>query len=256
MLRGLYTAASGMMSNEILTDTIANNLANINTIGFKRSEVSFQEFDNVLVNRIDAQGSKVIGTMSMGAEVSATTMNFAQGGMRDTGNPLDFAIDGPGFFTVKDGKGNTYYTRDGNFTINSNGFLCTHNGELVQGQNGNISIPTDKEISSTGLGQLEAAGQPFDSLLISKVENPHSLEKIGGNLLKATPTSKIIPKTDNPGALGYKIQQRTLEMSNANPITELINSITGQRLYESLQKSIHIQNETLGKAVNEVGKYI
>ena len=253
MLRGLYTAASGMLTNMISTDTMANNLANVNTIGFKKNAVNFQSFSNMLLKQINMNGVKPVGEISTGSKLVSTAVQFAQGGLYQTGNPLDAAIDGKGFFTVKTLSGETMYTRNGAFTINREGFLTTQDGHLVQGEGGNIQIPQGQLLQIDDRGQILADAQPIGKLAVASFENDQNLVKVGDNFFKAGPQTQPLA-AGSPGA-SYRVHGGALEQSNTNAIQELVNSITGLRLYESLQKNIQTHNEILGKAVNEVGRY-
>lgn len=260
MLRGLYTAAAGMMTNMIATDVLANNIANTTTVGFKKSDVTFQAFDDMLISRINAKGAKPIGKISMGSAVSSTPVDFSQGTLKQTGNPLDMAIEGDGFFTVKNGKGELFYTRDGNFTIDKDGFLTTHEGcrlqQEIKGEKKDIQVPEGKIITVTPHGELDADNTPFGTLLITRFENNKALEKMGNTLYKETPGSKKMPKIEDPNKLGYKVHQNSLEYANSNIVEDLVKTMTGFRLYEALQKNIQMQNDTLGRAVNDVGKSV
>ncbi|MBX2859609.1 MAG: flagellar hook-basal body protein [Vampirovibrio sp.] len=256
MLRGLYTAASGMMTTMVQTDTLANNLANINTTGFKKNSVNFQSFPEMLLNRVSQQGSTAIGSVMTGSKVRSTYINFDQGNIVTSSRDFDFALEGDGFFTVKDPATNeTRYTRNGNFVINPDGFLTTTGGELVQGNLGNIVIPQDTQVTLSQRGELTDKNGQIDSLTITRFKNNHLLEKHGYSQFRATSEAEKLPPPSVGEPLGYKTHQKMLEASNTNPISELINTITGQRLYEALQKNIQIQNQTLGQAVQEVGRF-
>lgn len=254
MLRGLYTAASGMLSATVGTDTLAHNLANVNTVGFKGSKLNYQSFPEMLITRMGKQGTESIGSLMTGNQVKGTFINYAPGAMRATGNTFDLALEGDGFFTVKTDKDETYYTRAGNFTMNEEGYLTTMNGDYVQGEAGNIQVNSNQgKVSINRQGEVFIGQNRVDKLKIGRFENNQMLEKVGDTFYKETPVSK--PLTPQPGdKRGYSIHQGTLEESNVNAVSELVNNIQGLRLYEALQKNIHIHNETLGKAVNEVGR--
>jgi flagellar basal-body rod protein FlgG len=254
MIKGLYTAASGMLSSMIATDALANNLANASTVGFKRSDVHFKAFPEMLLQRINAKGAAPIGGISTGTQIAGTMTRFTQGDLHTTGNPLDVAIEGNGFFTVQNGKGETLYTRDGNFTLNNEGYLVTHEGEFVMGKKGKIRIPSGEAIHFTPRGDVTGNNVPLDNLVITQFDNEHTLQRLGNNLFKMGAGTKITPPPQDPKQLTFKLHEGKLESSNTNAIHELVNTITGFRLYESLQKNIQIHNETLGKAVNDVGR--
>ncbi|MBY0404899.1 MAG: flagellar hook-basal body protein [Cyanobacteria bacterium] len=260
MLRGLYTAASGMISGFISEDISANNLANINTAGFKKSNVTYKAFPEMLLSRLDTNGAKPVGSLSFGSGIGTSQIDFSQGDIRQSGNPLDMAIEGDGFFTLKDAKGELSYTRNGSFTINNQGFLVTHDGKLVQQGPAeklqNIKIPNTGILAITEAGTLQADQTPIAKLFITRFTNNQTLEKQGNSQYKASASTQIDKSPPAPNKIPYKIHSQSLEYSNTNAIKELLSSISGLRYYEALQKNIHVQNETLGKAVNEVGKSV
>lgn len=258
MLKGLYTAAAGMLATNMATDTLADNLANINTVGYKGSKMNFQTFAEMLINRIDDQGQNRIGSISNGSKVYGSYVNFQPGAMHETGNSFDLALNGDGFFTVKSPTtGKTFYTRAGNFTIDSQGFVTTLNGEYVQGKLGNIQVNLDEgPFNINPKGEISGKGKTIDQLQITRFTDNQSLDKVSDNLYQETPSSKKLPDpTDTGSPAGFTVMQGALEESNVSPVSELISNIEGLRLYEALQKNIHMHNEALGKAVNEVGRY-
>jgi flagellar basal-body rod protein FlgF len=255
MIRGIYTAAAGMLAQMISTDTLANNLANVSTTGFKKNQVNFQSFPELMLNRVTASGAQAIGSMMTGSKVRSTAIDFRQGVLRDSGNPLDVAIEGNGFLTVQSENGDTAYTRNGCLTVNSQGFLTTQDGQLVMGQRGPIEIPQNGDIKINPAGEITVNNNPIDRLVITQFENQHTLEKIGNNLYNESAATRILPPPGPNDPPGFKIHQGRVEGSNTNPVTEMVNSITGLRMYEALQKNIHLHNEALGKAVNDVGMY-
>ncbi len=257
MIKGLYTAAAGMLSTSISMDTMANNMANMNTVGFKKNHASFQSFPELLIQRTGADGVKQIGSLNSGSKIKATPINFSQGSLRTTGNTFDLAIQGDGFFTVSDDEGNTFYTRNGAFALDANGDLINQEGQKVLAFNNRpINIPRDgQKIEITPTGMITADGEVIDELYITQFKNNATLEKMGGHLFKATDATEFSDAAPVDQTLKYSIFQRTLEGSNVNMVQEMVNNITGLRLYESLQKNIQLQNQTLGKVVNDVGRY-
>ncbi|HEY9746652.1 MAG TPA: flagellar hook-basal body protein [Oculatellaceae cyanobacterium] len=256
MLRGLYTAASGMLSAQMATDTLASNLANVNTIGFKGNKLNYQSFPEMLMNRLSSQGVAPVGSIMTGSQIYGTFTNFSQGQTVATGNTFDMAIEGGGFFTVKNRYGQLYYTRAGNFTIDENGFLTTLNGDRVQGELGDIQLNLDEgPFNINQRGELIARTRMVDRFKIARFVDDHALEKVGDNLYAAGRNAQLLPAPAADASLGYKIHQGMLEQSNVNPVAEMVNNIQGLRLYEALQKNIHLANETLQKAVNDVGRY-
>ncbi len=256
MLRGLYTAAAGMLAATTATDTLASNLANVNTVGFKGDKLNFQNFPQMLINKMTNQEQSQIGSIMTGSQVYQSFVNFAPGAIHETGNTFDLALHGDGFFTVKSATdGKTYYTRAGNFTVDAQGFLSTVNGDYVQGKLGNIQMNLDNApFVINPQGVITGNGKQIDQLAVARFADNQTLQKVTDNLYQTTATSQLLPPTQTGQALSYKIQQGGLEDSNINPVAELVNNIQGMRLYEALQKNIHMQNDALGKAVNDVGR--
>lgn len=260
MIKGLYTAASGMMAQQVATDNMADNLANISTAGFKKRNAIFGAFPEMLLQKVQDGKQTEIGSLATGVQLQGTAINYAQGSLRQTGNPLDVAIQGQGFLQVQLDNGDTAYTRNGNLSIGPNGTLITSEGLEVQGQGGGaISIPADAgaiTITQTGAVQVQTTGvaapQEVGQLSVVQFENPDDLEKLGTSLYTLSPNSQQQPIEATLGQ-GTTLEQGFLEGSNTNVVSELIQSITGTRLYETLQKNIQIHNQTLGKLVSEVG---
>ncbi len=251
MLKGIYTAAAGMLTTNTAIDTLANNLANVNTVGFKANRLSYQTFPEMMLNKVENNEKTAIGSLVNGSQIYGSYVNFAPGGIQQTGNPLDLAIHGNGFFHVKTADGTSLYTRAGNFTMDSNGYLVTPGGEFVQGQSGNIQLNmADGPFTISENGTISAKGQNVNQIGLVEFQDKQTLQKLSDNLYQATSASVV--STDPPKSV---IQQGALEQSNVNPISELVNNIQGMRLYEALQKNIHMHNDALGKTVNEVGRY-
>jgi flagellar basal-body rod protein FlgF len=181
--------------------------------------------------------------------VLSSVTNFTQGDLISTGNPLDLALKGEGFFTVKlNGTDTMLYTRSGNFTMDDAGFLTTTTGDRVQGLNGDIQIPRGtSKVEISPIGEVIANNQAIDRLVLAQFDDNQALKRIGSNYYQA------IGQTPNP-AVNLTVEQGALERANTNVITELVNSMTGLRIYEMLQKSVQMQSETLNKSVNDVGR--
>lgn len=264
MLRGLYTAAAGMISNMIASDTIANNLANVTTVGYKRNAVNFQAFPQMMMQRMgdesgDTSGSGLdsqVGGIMTGSKVYSTAINFEQGQLKDTANPLDMALNGEGFFTVKTKSGQTLYTRNGEFTISPDNYLVDKQGNYVQGELGNILVPPNTaNVKISPSGVITANNQVLDKLVINRFKNDNTLEKVGDSYYSESDTNQLLPQPNANDPAPYQVRQGMVELSNANPVMELVKTLEGLRVYEALQKNIHMHNETLDKAVNQVGLY-
>ncbi len=240
----LYTAATGMESLETKLDVIANNLANINTVGFKRDRANFEDMfyrHYQMPGSQDAAGNLTATGLSvgLGTEVSSTQTNFSQGTFQQSNNPLDLAIEGAGLFRVQDPSGEEVYTRAGNFNLNADGALVVGSattGRIVLPQ---INIPPEAtaiSVSADGTVQYRQPGQAELSnagqLQLTQFVNYDGLLKIGDNLYQETGASGP-PTNGTPGVDGLGvIKQNFLESSNVEPVHELIDLITTQRAFE------------------------
>jgi flagellar basal-body rod protein FlgG len=254
MIRGLYTASTGMIAQQEKMDVISNNLANVNTTGFKKDGVIIESFDSVLTKKINdksAPMNETIGKMTLGCKVGNIYTDNSQGGATITNNPLNIALLGKGMICVgvedKEGNLNTRYTRDGSFILSSDGTLKTKEGNYILGQNGKIKLENASNIRISEDGTIFQNGIEVDKILIKDFQNPESLRKIGDNLYKKTDDS-IEKESDG------KILQGYLESSNVNTVREMVDMISVMRTYEANQKIIQTQDETLSKAVNEIGR--
>ncbi len=255
MIKGIYTAAAGMVTQMIQADITADNLANINTPGFKTSSAQFQSFGEALISRMSKQdGVNPIGKTSYGSQLYGSSINFQAGDLVQTGNPLDLAIHGDGFFVVKpQGSTENIYTRAGNFTQSPEGKVITPEGAVLQldkgeGQMVDAVIPKGaRQIAINNQGELRVDGNLLGKIKVAQFEDPHALKRLGA----ATFSSEKPPLAQ---ATQVTLEQGFIERSNGNAISELVNSMTGLRAYETMQKSISFQNQTLEKLMNEVGK--
>ncbi len=247
MLRAFSTAATGMTAQQMLVDVIANNLANINTTGFKRSQVNFEDLMYTKLNEpseMEPSGFEVGNGVSPGSTVKV----FTPGEMHNTGRDLDVAIQGDGFFKVTAVNGNIRYTRDGALRMNANGDLVTSAGHLFGITIGtdvvSISIATNGTISVFDGTNTTSPGQ----LRLSRFPNPSGLSSQGGNLFAETGASGSATEGD-PGTSGYGgLQQHFLEKANVQMVTELVNLIMAQRAYEINSRAIKAGDEMLTTA--------
>ncbi|MCH8840680.1 MAG: flagellar basal-body rod protein FlgG [Planctomycetes bacterium] len=258
----LYTAATGMEALETKLDVIANNMANINTTGFKKDRANFEDLIyriNRLPGSTDADGNLTSTgiEVGLGTRVTSTQTNHTQGAMQTTGNPLDFAIQGRGFFKVTDPGGDFLYTRAGNFGINAVGQLVlgsAHTGWVVDPA---VNIPPEAvdvvvtpdgkvQYRTTDTPALQLAGQ----LNLSTFINPDGLLKMGDNLYKQTDASGIATE-GVPGTPGIgTIAQGALESSNVEPVQELIDLITTQRAFELNSQVVQAGDQIMQIAAN------
>ena len=260
MLRAFSTAATGMTGQQMMVDVIANNLANINTTGFKRSQINFQD---LLYIKMQEPGTEVAsgiispGGLEIGSGVRAasTIKVFTAGELQNTNRPLDVAILGEGFLQVTLPNGDTQYTRDGTLQTNADGQLVTTTGYVIKPA---ITIPTDAVSISIekngGVNVTDSAGTQsvVGNIQLARFPNPTGLSSEGDNLLAETEASGT-PTMGTPGENGFgTILAGFLEKSNVQMITELVNLITAQRAYEINSRAIKAGDDMLRTANNIV----
>ena len=256
MLRAFSTAATGMTGQQMMVDVIANNLANINTTGFKRSQINFQDLLYIKMKEAGtevASGINSPGGMEIGSGVRAasTIKVFTAGEMQNTSRPLDIAIRGDGFLQVSLPNGDIGYTRDGSLQTNANGELVTTNGYAIEPA---ISIPIDASSVSIekdgGVNIIDAAGTQsvVGTIQLARFPNPSGLSSEGDNLFAETEASGT-PTTGTAGENGFgTFQSGFLEKSNVQMVTELVNLITAQRAYEINSRAIRAGDDMLQTA--------
>lgn len=256
MIRGLYTVASGMLMEQQKLDSISNNLANVNTTGFKKDIFTVVPFKEMLIKRlndpsINSMSNPVqsIGTLTNGVCVSQIYTDYTQGSLEKTDNELDFGLNGAGFFAVKANSKNTqgnFYTRDGNFSLNNQGMLVTKDGYYVLGQNGPIKLNPNVSVKVSSNGNIYQNDKLVDKLQLTNFKDTTQLRKMGDNLVSATAQATKTPFTG-------EVEQGMLESSNVNTIKEMVNMINTMRTFEADQRVITTEDGTLDKAVNDVG---
>lgn len=256
MVRGLYTAYTGMVNQQKRLDTITNNLANASTNGYKREGATAKAFSEYLTVKVNDRTvgyiTEPIGKMSLGVKIGENYTDYSQGSFKSTGNTYDLAIEGNGFFSIsftnKNGEQSIKYTRDGEFTIDSEGTLRTKDGDFVQGEGGDISIPTDAtSVAITTTGEIYADGEYIDTISIVDFEDYNYLKKYGENMYE---TVEGATQKDTQAL----VHQGYLETSNINVVSEMVEMITISRAYESNQKAVQTADGMMDKAVNEVGR--
>ena len=256
MMRSLWSAATGMIAQQLNIDTISNNLANVNTIGFKKSRAEFEDliYQNHKIAGSITQGDVRVPTgIQVGMGVRPTTVHkfFSQGDYQNTSNPLDMAIEGDGFFQVQVGD-EVAYTRAGAFKLNQDGTIVSANGYVLQPE---FTVPAEtKHISITEGGTITALDANGEELATADIPlytfiNPAGLEARGKNLYTPTEASGEAvegePGVDNTGT----IAQGFLEMSNVEVVEEMVGMIVGQRAYEVNSKAIQTSDQMLQIAV-------
>lgn len=271
MLRGLYTGAMGMMVQQTAQDVTANNLANVDTPGYKRDITVFKSFPQILMHRMNdnvvvtKKGTidyrPTVGWCGTGVEVNEVFTEHRKGPIKKTGDSFDFAIHGEGFFCVQGIDGKERYTRNGAFTINKDGFLVTREGELVLGEKGPIQVSKwDFVVWKDGTIVENPVNEPkgwknaaeVAKFKIVDFNESRFLDKVGYNRFETTPESgEAFDITE-----GFEIKQGHLEMSNVNIVEEMVRMIGVMRAYEANQKVITSHDEILGRAVNDVPRVV
>jgi flagellar basal-body rod protein FlgG len=261
MLRAFSTAATGMTGQQMMVDVIANNLANVNTTGFKRSQINFQD---LLYVELRAPGTEVASGINSpsgleigsGVRAASTVKVFSAGELQNTSKALDIAISGEGFLQVSMPNGDLMYTRDGSLQINANGELVTTSGYSIEPA---ISIPTDYSSVSIekdgGVNVTDSSGTQsvVGTIQLARFANASGLSSEGDNLFSETEASGT-PTTGTAGENGFgTIQSGFLEKSNVQMVTELVNLITAQRAYEINSRAIKAGDDMLQTANSIVG---
>ena len=240
MIKGIYNSLAGMLPGTLRQEVAANNLANANTVGYKKDRVFLQTMlDASLVMQKDANQNPLL----LDAERVAT--DYGQGGLRSTGNPLDVALSGRGYFTVETSNG-TRYTRAGAFSLNADGELVDSNGYTVQGDAGPITIPPG-DVTISEAGTIIVNGQEIGKLKVIDFEESDALVKQGENLFKASAGATECPAPQTSMRQGF------LEDSNVNVVQEMVEMIKLQNTYQTSARVLMAQDESLNKAVNDVG---
>ena len=252
MVRGLYTAATGMVNQMNRMDVITNNLANSATTAYKKEGATSQAFKDMMAIKINDSSvnyiHQPIGPMSLGVKIGETYTDYGIGNLQETGNTFDLALGGKGFFAIsyseRNGNESVRYTRDGSFTINSEGVLMTKDGDFVLDESGGlITIPNGTEVSIDEFGVIEADGMEVARLQITDFEDYDYLKKFGENMYIAIDGATQIEAE-------RKVYQGYLESSNVNVVSEMVDMIATSRDYESNQKVIQAIDSTLERAVN------
>jgi flagellar basal-body rod protein FlgG len=258
MMRALFTAASGMIAQQYNIDTISNNLANVNTSGFRANLAHFQD---LIYQQLRAPGTPVGASqvavaqdVGLGVKIGSSEKEFTQGVLQQTSNPLDVAIEGDGFFQVTLPDGTAAYTRDGSFKEDSNGSIVTADGYFLSPQ---ITIPANALAVTVGQdGTVSAqipgqqAPQTLGQITLVRFTNPAGLAPQGQNLFIQTAASGA-PAIAAPGLNGTgTLQAGYLEQSNVSVVTEIVNLITAQRAFEANSKAVTTADQVLQTAVN------
>jgi len=236
MLKGIYDAASGMLPQIIRQNATAHNLANVNTAGFKRELVIAEEQQRTEAEQTDWEVP----------QITEIVIDFSQGAIEETGNKLHLAIEGDAFFAVATPDGEMY-TRAGNFTLSDAGKLITPDGFPVLAENGEIAV-AGRELAVDQQGRISANGVSIGSLKLVTFAGVYPLERTGPGLYG------IIEGGPSPSrAADFTVRQGALEQSNVNVISEMVDMIESYRHFETAQRMVQIQDQSLDKAINQLG---
>lgn len=243
MIRGMYTAASGMLAGQTRLDAVAHNVANVNTTGFKRQELRFAPYLHAVVHRHAAR-TVPIGATSLGTVPAAVVTDLAAGPMAQTGRTMDLALEGEGFFTVQR-EGRPLYTRAGSFTVDQSGILVTRVGDPVLGERGPLKVGESNFTVSSDGRVFSSAGEELDRLRLTALP--------GREALARTPDGYLMTGEATVPALNTKVWQGHLESSNVQLAEELVDLLLASRLYAANQRVVRTQDTLVEKVINQVG---
>lgn len=263
IIRGLESAANGMLALINQNDSTANNVANVNTIGYKKQNLLFKNIYDTNIVQKDKTTDEMrnVGALSIGSEIQKMTYDFTQGNLDKTGNPFDLAIEGDGFFKIQSSGGDISYTRNGSFTLNNNGELVTKDGDYVLDEKGKpIKIKTNdvvmrslNDIIINEDGQIQLSNDQVQTSLqkigIYDFSNKEDMTCIGGSRFKPT----NINTNPELKAEKFSLQQGSLELSNSSVILEMMKTVSTSRNYEALSKLVKASGDSL-ESVMRVGR--
>lgn len=263
LLRGLASASNGMQALIDRNDSIANNIANVNTVGFKKESIVFKNiYDSAIIEKsVETDEAKTLGELSIGSRVEKLTYDFSQGALNRTGGTFDLAIEGDGFFKIKNNNEEISYTRNGSFVLNNGGYLVTKDGDFVlDDQSQKISISLDglnmhslNDLVIGERGKIQVNNEKnqvnMQTIGIFDFSNKEDMTAIGSAKFKPVD----ITTNKELQAEKFTIQQGALEMSNSNVVQEMINSINTSRNYEALSKMVKTGAQSLSNAL-QVGR--
>lgn len=257
MVKGLYTAYTGMINEQNRMDVLTNNLANASTVGYKKEGTTSQSFGDVLMVKIKdssvgIDNAQRIGVRNPGVRIGENYTDYSQGSFKITGNTYDLALSGEGFFAVevtnKEGETDTKYTRAGQFTLNKEGYLVTQEGDYVlDNENRRIQLNTLMESTIASDGTISQNGQQIARIQVTDFADYNYLEKYGDTYYQPIEGAEKI-------ASDADVKSGCLEMANVQIVSEMVNLIAISRAYESNQKIIQTYDSTLEIAANQLGK--
>lgn len=264
MFRGFYTAASGMLSQMRQQQMVTNNLANVNTPGYKTDRASSRAFGQMLLERVGGEGMPMpegVGELATGTYLQETMPEFQQGDLKETGNNTDMALlqgtvpdeDGALFFTVRNDDGETRYTRNGNFTVDGTGRLTDNQGDLVLGMNGDPITVAGEHFTVGDDGTVTSGGDAAGQIQVAYANDPMALVKEGDSLFHLD-GGGALPSAQGNADIHYQIKQNFLERSNVDSEQAMTQLMSSFRNLQANQKVLQAYDSTMDKAVNQVGR--
>ena len=257
MFKGLYTAYTGLVNEQNRMDVMANSLANVTTVGFKKEGSTSQSFDDILTVKLkdESVGLRTVqrtGINNPGVKIGENYTDYTQGSFRITGNTYDLALSGNGFFAIeftnKAGETSTKYTRAGQFTLNKEGYLVTQEGDYVlDTQNRRIKLDTLKDSAISTDGTISQDGRAVAKIQVTDFEDYDYLERYGETYFEPVEGAKTV-------AADAEVNSGCLEMANVQSVQEMVNMIAITRAYESNQKIVQTYDDTMDVAVNQLGR--
>lgn len=240
MIRGLYSSATGMITQQDKINVLSNNLSNINTDGYKKDQVTLKTFDEELVTRMsDGVG---IGTITQGSALDGVTTDLTQGSMEQTGLSTDLAISGNGFFAVQDAAGAVKYTRSGDFTVDSQGYMALSTGERVLGTNGAPLQVNGSTFAVASNGAVSVGGTQIGTIALADSQTAQVTKRRDGFFDIA-----------NPVRAGGILKQGYVEGSNVDAVNEMTGMMASTRVFQSCQEAFQVSGEALDKLITQVG---
>jgi flagellar basal-body rod protein FlgF len=276
VLRGFYTAASGMLSQQRRVEMLTNNIANANTPGYKADQASLRAFPDMLLTRLHTtsiptkeprsfRSQRPIGELNTGVYMQEMMPLFLQGDIKETGQNTDIALidsnipvdaetgmKGALFFVVENGNGEIRYTRNGNFTLDAEGFLTTQDGFYVLDENGRRIQLTSENFKVTKDGTIFENDVPVTRINIAFAANPNRVVKEGNGLFRSE--AGVLPSAIGNPNVTYQLQQGFLERSNVDLARSMTDMMAAYRAFEANQKILQAYDKSMDKAVNEIGR--
>ena len=243
VVRGFYTLASGMLTQNRILNTVSNNISNADTVGFKKSDMTTKAFGDLLIERVKNGEATPVGHTTLMNTVDRTYTDYTEGEINKTGRILDFAINGDGFFGIQTNNG-TIYTRNGSFDIDANGYLVLKGKGRVLGQNGPIKPNTDN-ITSDGSGNIFAGGKKVGQIAVYGFSDLNTLKTTGEGVYTGNSSGLI----KNP-----KLLWKCTENSNVNMANEMTNAIAAQRQLQNCSEALKMYDQVLDEATTQIGK--